>query len=135
MDGLEGKLHPFAGAALLEIVTGSRKWYEFSLYHSREIARLRHKRMSRLCYADKLAGCMYPNWLAIGLCKLSGELEEYMIRFNRKSPQDWAESYRVETLKWLKTNYNYNETSPDHTDRRSKRGSVTDNGISSLRNS
>lgn len=104
MDGREGQRHPKAGAMLMLQLTDSWFWYEMCLYHSRQYAKIDNQKISALCAADKLAGCLYPNWLAIALCWLSGELKEYMMCFNRANATEWANMYRVETTKWLDEN-------------------------------
>lgn len=96
MDGEAGEAHPELGAKVLRFF-GGWPWYYFVLFHSRfyvkkyregwggfyVYADIRGKTLSepqpsRLCYADKVALTMTPSWLHILLCRLSGELDEYM---------------------------------------------------------
>lgn len=98
MDGPEGETHPELGAKILKWF-GGWPWYYFVLFHSRFYVKQyrednprgvyfyedpidgepRHTpEPSRLCYADKVAITMIPSWLHVGLCDLSGELDEYM---------------------------------------------------------
>lgn len=56
------------------------RWYEFTLYHSRFMARRDGRPHSRLCVADKLATCLTPWWLYLPMVNLSGEIHEYMER-------------------------------------------------------
>jgi hypothetical protein len=93
MDGVEGKQHPFAGALLMhylfdDLAAGSTKWMDFCLCHSRSLARTYFKPLSRLCSADKLAFCLYPDWLLKLLYRLSGEGKEYMSNNYPGSVQD-----------------------------------------------
>lgn len=53
------------------------KWYKFSLYHSRQVARTYFQEPSKLCWADKKAFLLYPKWLLRALYFLSGEDREY----------------------------------------------------------
>lgn len=83
MDGTEGKAHPFAGAIIMhyafdDLGAGSTKWMDFCLCHSRSLARTYFKPFSVLCHADKLAFCLYPDWLLKLLYWATGEGEEYM---------------------------------------------------------
>lgn len=93
MDGPEGESHPFWGAkALYWLVyiielgsanpTVSRKiakrWYDFSYYHSRFLAKRDKQTYSLLCVADKLACALEPDWLYIARVWASGELWEYI---------------------------------------------------------
>lgn len=82
MDGPEGKQHPYAGAALMHFLFDVRpdafKWHHFCLFHSRSLARAYFAPFSVLCHADKLAFCLYPDWLLKVLYALTGEGKEYM---------------------------------------------------------
>lgn len=77
MDGEEGELHPYWGAFLMGVLFG-RKWYEFTLYHSRFLARRNAAHHSRLCVADKYAICLTPGWLYLPMVRFTGEVQEYM---------------------------------------------------------
>ena len=82
MDGAEGKSHPFAGAAIMHFLFDLKpeafEWHDFCLCHSRSLARTYFKPFSVLCHADKLAFCLYPDWLLKALYWLSGEGKEYI---------------------------------------------------------
>ena len=53
-------------------------WHDFTLYHSRFMARRHCAQFSRLCVADKLATVLMPAWLYLLLVNLTGEIREYM---------------------------------------------------------
>ena len=55
------------------------RWLNFMRYHSRSIANAENAKPSRLCYADKLAFAITPEWLYLPYAGASGELMEYMI--------------------------------------------------------
>lgn len=84
MDGKEGGDHPFLGAKIMtRLFDGkdSLKWYCFTLYHSRFIAKRVNREPSPLCAADKLATCITPRWIYLPLIKLTGEIWEYCEHF------------------------------------------------------
>lgn len=76
MDGKEGELHPYFGAKIMRIF--GKKWFEFTLYHSRFLAKKNGAQYSKLCVADKLAIAMTPAWLYLPMVKATGEIKEYM---------------------------------------------------------
>jgi hypothetical protein len=95
MDGPEGDTHPYLGAAVMHWLfdgwevrqsgpltckTRSWKWYGFSLYHSRHLAKAHKVHYSRLAVADKLATALTPWWFYLPVATLSGEIDEYMER-------------------------------------------------------
>jgi hypothetical protein len=77
MDGCEGESHPLLGAGIMWAFFGD-EWFEFTLYHSRFMARRYNRQFSKLCVADKLATAITPGWLYLPLVRLTGEIEEYM---------------------------------------------------------
>lgn len=77
MDGPEGEMHPYWGANLMGVLFG-RKWFEFTLYHSRFLAKKEDAKFSRLCVADKLALTLTPEWLYLPMVNWTGEIQEYM---------------------------------------------------------
>lgn len=77
MDGEEGELHPFRGAFIMGALFGKR-WYEFTLYHSRFLAKKAGAQYSRLCVADKLALVITPSWIYLPMVRATGEIKEYM---------------------------------------------------------
>ena len=76
MDGEEGEKHPFFGAKVMRIF--GKKWYDFTLYHSRFLAKKNGKNYSKLCVADKLAIAITPAWLYLPMVNVTGEIKEYM---------------------------------------------------------
>lgn len=92
MDGNEGERHVEFGAKVMHLLfdkkwlvdevfwTGkeSTKWHDFSLYHSRHIAKINGAKPSRLCFADKLAFNYQIKPLYLWMTRLTGELEEYL---------------------------------------------------------
>lgn len=77
MDQWEGKRHPSTGAAIAGKLFG-QEWYDMVLLHSRHYAAMMGREPSKLCAPDKLASCIYPEWLYLTLATLSGEIKEYM---------------------------------------------------------
>jgi hypothetical protein len=84
MDGPEGELHPYAGAKIMGFLFG-KKWFDFTLYHSRFLSKKNGARYSKLCVADKLAICITPNWLYLPMVTATGEIKEYMKDAERNS--------------------------------------------------
>lgn len=107
MDGEEGEQHPYWGAKLMHRLFDGRKivkvgavqgvdangqtksfgifksiddtkWYEFTLYHSRFLAKRNGAQYSKLCVADKLAIALTPAWLYLPMVRATGEIKEYM---------------------------------------------------------
>jgi hypothetical protein len=94
MDGVEGATHPFTGARIMHLLfdpPDSTTWYDFCLYHSRTTAKESSMPISKLCYADKLAFMLYPQWLLKILYKLSGEYEQYLADKNCTTWEEWYE--------------------------------------------
>jgi len=54
------------------------EWANFSLYHSRFIAKRDKQKPSRLCVADKLSIVLTPRWLYLPMVNWTGEIREYM---------------------------------------------------------
>jgi hypothetical protein len=79
MDGEEGELHPYWGACVMGALFG-RRWFEFTLAHSRFLAKRLGIQPSRLCIADKLATPITPRWLYLPLVRATGEIHEYMAK-------------------------------------------------------
>lgn len=103
MDGEDGKEHPRLGAKIMHWLFDDHnylsvcpyhydqpchkskdwycrcfKWHDFSLYHSRSIAKQDEVKPSKLCAADKLASALMPWWIYVPLTTLTGEIKEYM---------------------------------------------------------
>ncbi len=79
MDGEEGETHPKWAASKMRKWFG-RHWEDFCLYHSRFYAKRHHMRVSKLCYADKLANSLMPRWLYLILVRMTGEIREYQTK-------------------------------------------------------
>lgn len=77
MDGDEGEQHPYFGARIMGFLFG-RRWYLFTLCHSRFLSKKMGVQYSRLCVADKLAIVLTPAWLYLPMAKATGEIKEYM---------------------------------------------------------
>lgn len=77
MDGQEGETHPYLGAGIMGVIFGQH-WFNFTLYHSRFLAKKFGAKPSRLCAADKYALCITPAWLYLPMVKATGEISEYM---------------------------------------------------------
>lgn len=71
MDGPIGDLHPWTGARIMgalfdpNYVTAYGKWFEFTLLHSRFLAKRYGKQPSRLCMADKLAVALSASYMGL----------------------------------------------------------------------
>jgi hypothetical protein len=109
MDGEEGELHPYLGARVMGFLFG-QKWYEFSLYHSRFLAKKNGAHFSKLCVADKLAIALTPTWLYLIMVNWTGEIKEYMkdaaVNSNGEIPVQedqklWYESVKDYVRKWV----------------------------------
>jgi len=77
MDGDQGELHPYRGAFIMGALFG-KSWFEFTLYHSRFVAKRNGAQYSRLCVADKLSFQLTPRWLYLPMVNWTGEIQEYM---------------------------------------------------------
>jgi hypothetical protein len=77
MDGPEGERHVEMGGKIMSRLYGPG-WGNFTMRHSRFYCRQHNMTPSALCYADKLATSMMPEWLYLSLVSLSGELDEYL---------------------------------------------------------
>lgn len=85
MDGAEGEIHPFVGAAIMGWLFDHTtdepcygKWEAFTLLHSRYLAKTLGQQPSQLCMADKLAIALTPAWLYLPMVNATGEIREYM---------------------------------------------------------
>ncbi len=83
IDEYEGKRH-FRGCAIHR----STRWRDFCLYHSRFYAKKHGAQVSKLCLADKMAIVVMPTWLWVTLCKLTGELQEYLFKAQTNREQE-----------------------------------------------
>lgn len=102
MDGDEGELHPYLGARIMHYLFDKRDsrwtifskgekfytskyWYNFSLFHSRFLAKKNGEHYSKLCVADKYAICLTPSWLYVPMATATGEIKEYMKDFENSN--------------------------------------------------
>ena len=117
MDGPEGESHPELGRKIMQRLFG-QQWGDFTLLHSRFVARSYGVPWSRLCIADKLATALTPRWLFLFLANASGEIHEYMCErpvgnsqrvestmFTRGlceglTPEKWHHNMTTFVLKW-----------------------------------
>lgn len=53
-------------------------WHDFTLHHSRFLAKRNDRPFSKLCVADKLAVALEPWWLYLPRVIATGEIREYM---------------------------------------------------------
>lgn len=94
MDGEEGEAHVFFGAGLFATIMAPltrfrpfcfrfsswdryKKWYCFSFYHSRAMAKKYDTLVSALGVADKYVIVITPWWLYVPLTRWTGEIREY----------------------------------------------------------
>lgn len=109
IDGPEGELHPYRGAFIMGALFG-RKWYEFTLHHSRFLSKKNRAQYSKLCVADKLALSITPAWMYLPMVRLTGEIKEYMKDAARNSngalqvqasDKVWYKNVQDYVLKWV----------------------------------
>lgn len=100
MDGPEGEAHVWFGAYIMRNLFDwpryirrrgfathpNYRWLHFTAFHSRFMARQLHQKPSRLCFADKMAIALEPQWFYLLRARLSGELEEYMKGSGARTP-------------------------------------------------
>lgn len=88
IDGEEGKRHPYKGARLAaeigSVVSGRySNWgviHDFTLYHSRDLAKAHGAPVSKLYAADKYCIFYEPGWFYLLRARASGELAEFKQR-------------------------------------------------------
>jgi hypothetical protein len=109
MDGDEGELHPYRGASIMGALFG-KKWFDFTLYHSRFLAKKNGAQYSKLCVADKLAITITPAWLYLPMVNATGEIHEYMKDAERNSngklkvtqnQKAWYAGVQMYVKKWV----------------------------------
>ena len=132
MDGEEGEKHPYLGAHIMGMF--GHKWFEFTLYHSRFLAKRNYAQFSRLCVADKLAICLTPAWLYLPMVRATGEIKEYMKDAERNSNGSvkvqesealWYKSVQDYVRKWVEE---HKDCKPD-TWTPTQRQSINSNGV------
>ena len=97
MDGDEGEQHPYLGARIMGWLFGP-EWFDFSLYHSRFLAKQHDRTPSSLCAADKLATALEPSWLYLPRVWLTGELIEYMSLAGHKPGSKYSKDNRSDEI-------------------------------------
>lgn len=126
MDGEEGELHPYWGACLMGLLFG-KKWFDFTLYHSRFLSKKMGSRFSKLCVADKLALTLTPQWLYLPMVNWTGEIKEYMkdaaINSNGDIPVQsdqkiWLKSVQDYVFNWVQEHKDLKEDLWTSSDRR-----------------
>lgn len=107
MDGAEGEQHPYWGACVMGALFG-RRWFEFTLLHSRYLAKRLQQTPSRLCIADKLALGITPAWLYLPMVRATGEIAEYLDRAHQRaasneqlSAEERAEVTSDDQVRWF----------------------------------
>ncbi len=88
MDGPEGELHPYWGASVMGALFG-KKWFDFTLYHSRYLAKRNGHAYSKLCVADKLSFYYTPRWLYLPMVTATGEINEYLKNAQKAEHEHW----------------------------------------------
>ncbi|MBC7088707.1 MAG: hypothetical protein H5T96_09635 [Tissierellales bacterium] len=102
MDGEEGETHVELGAKILGFLF-SKKWADFSRYHSRFYAKKDGVNYSKLCVADKLAITLEPYWLYLPRVNWTGEINEYMAQAKNNDGKYNSMSITTENQKaWFK---------------------------------
>jgi hypothetical protein len=133
MDGPEGELHPYWGACLMGALFG-KKWFDFTLYHSRFLAKNNNAQYSKLCVADKYAFIVTPRWLYLPMVNWTGEVDEYMKHAQvgkykgmqkGDTQREWHASVKDYMGRWVKE---HTEIKPDSWTF-STRPTVNDNGV------
>lgn len=108
IDGKEGRTHPEFGARVAHqfadrpSITGSAAYYELTLFHSREYAKLAGHEPSLLCWADKYCVLCEPRWFYTLRARLSGEMKEFKSHavpyIGDVSDRRWLNWYRAKIL-------------------------------------
>jgi hypothetical protein len=88
MDGVEGETHPEIGARIMSFLFG-QEWGDFCLCHSRYYAKAKNRKVSRLCFADKLAFVLEPSWLYLPRVTATGEINEYLKKAEKSDNSRW----------------------------------------------
>lgn len=133
MDGDEGKLHPYWGASIMGALFGY-KWFKFTLYHSRFLAKREGAHFSRLCVADKLAIYLTPAWLYLPMVNWTGEIKEYMkdaaVNSNGKIPvQEDQRKWYTDVQQYVKRWVEEHKTGKENTWTSANRQKVSESGV------
>ncbi len=96
------------GWVFIELPVRLTEWKDFTLLHSRSMAKNLGKQHSKLCVADKFALVITPTWLQLLLMNLTGEIKEYMLGQNGRTKGDsqwkWIKEMKSYTQKWIAEN-------------------------------
>lgn len=79
MDGVEGNLHPYAGAKLARFLFGDRGW-RLCVGHNDEVREVEGLPRSVIYAVDKYFYVVIPVWLQKALGIMSGEYKEISLR-------------------------------------------------------
>lgn len=90
LDDEEGQRHPVLGARIMEDLFGV-EWGNFTLRHSRFLARSLGVEPSRLCNADKLAITILPWFIYVPLARATGEIREYKAATKHAKDTGWTD--------------------------------------------
>lgn len=118
LEGFEGERHVELGARIMTRLFGA-DWGALSAGHSRHWAKRCGIPVSRLCFADKLAFVLTPDWLYLLMTRATGELYEYMQKSRDRQagaacftaaesaclaspdPATWLRGLKSYTLRWI----------------------------------
>ena len=118
LEGEEGERHVELGARIMTRLFGP-EWGDLCAGHSRHWAKRCGKPVSRLCFADKLAFVLTPDWLYLLMTRATGELYEYMQKSRDRQagaacftaeesacltspdPATWLRGLKSYTLRWI----------------------------------
>ncbi len=105
MDGSEGEKHVELGAAIMGKLFG-KKWYNFTIAHSRFYAKKKNLQYSQLCVADKATFYITWRWLYKLQAYASGEIHEYLSGKGREvkanSFDEWYDKLKIFLIQWVK---------------------------------
>ena len=100
------KVFEFAGYVFAK--RNTKKWSNFSRYHSRFYAKKDGVNYSKLCVADKLAITLEPHWLYLPRVNWTGEINEYMTQAKNGDGKYNSMKITTETQKkWFTDVCNY----------------------------
>jgi len=117
IDGPEGREHPVFGANLASDLLdrkGSMTYFDLTLFHSREYAKVNKHEPSLLCWADKYCVTVEPRWFYLFRARLSGEVQEF--RSHAPAPicnlsfEEWAAWYENKVINLPEIKKILNET-------------------------
>ncbi|MBF0335803.1 MAG: hypothetical protein HQL40_19540 [Alphaproteobacteria bacterium] len=105
MDGSEGVHHPEFGAFIAEKMLGSY-YGDLVRFHSRTLAKIHGRPISKLCIPDKLAFVMFPKRPYIIMTRLTGELDSYKkdMGLSHVPDEGWFDIATSRALAWAESN-------------------------------